>query len=87
MANFVAAAKVDAQAFIRRRLVPGKPAEDGSIKVYSDDEIKSALVEWKPGVSQRSKIDPMTKVSNLLGNLTEEQKQALLQQLAAMTQK
>lgn len=85
--SFVAAAKVDAQALIRRHLKSNVPAVEGvsTERPYTDEEIVAALAKWKPGVkSERSATSVADKAEALLGKMTEAQKAEFLEKLKAM---
>jgi len=58
---------IDLQAFIRRHINAGKPAE----------EIKEAAAAWKPGVKTAGK-SPVEKLQALLAGKTEDEKIAIL---------
>lgn len=88
--SFVAAAKVDAQALVRRYLksnVPASPELGTTERPFTDDEIKSKLAEWKPGVkTERAAASVTEKAEALLGKMTEEQKKAFIESLMAAAQ-
>jgi hypothetical protein len=75
-AGFKADAKVGLQAKVRGMLKATE--EDSEAPKYTDEEIISAIADYKPGVKTRQTSDPMAKLQALLGKLTSEQKAALL---------
>ena len=76
--SFKADAKVGLQAKVRGML---KATEDDSEAAkYSDEDIISAIADWKPGVKTRTAADPLAKLKALLEKLSPEQKAAFLTQ-------
>ncbi len=75
--GFKADAKVGLQAFVRSRL--NATEEDSDAAKYTDEEIVTAVADWKPGNKTRQSADPMAKLTALLGKLTPEQRAALLE--------
>lgn len=71
--KFVAASTVDLQALIRRCLTGENPK--------TEEEIQEAVSEWKPGVSTRKRKSAKEKASEALEALSDEDRQALLEQL------
>lgn len=65
---FCSGAKVKAQAVVRSALANGVDPQE-------------QLNNWKPGVTTRTAKDPVSVVQKQLSNLTDEQKQAILQML------
>ena len=85
--SFVASAKVDAQALIRRHLKSNVPAVEGvsSERPYTDDEIAAKLNAWKPGVkAERSAASATDKMEALLGKMTDAQKMEMIARLQAL---
>lgn len=85
--SFVASAKVDAQALIRRHLKSNVPAVEGvsAERPYTDEEIVAALAKWKPGVkSERAAASVSDKAEALLGKMTDAQKAEFLAKLQAL---
>jgi len=85
--SFVASAKVDAQALIRRHLKSNVPAVEGisSERPHTDEEIAAALAKWKPGVkSERSAASATDKMEALLGKMTDAQKLEMIAKLQAL---
>lgn len=85
--GFIASAKVDAQAFLRRRLSTPKKIEATETTPaqeipYTDEEIMAEFASWKPGTKTRGTADPLAKIMGALGKLTDEQKKELLASLA-----
>lgn len=68
-----AALVIDLQALIRRMIKADK----------KDPEIKDAVAKWKPDVKSVIRKSAAEKVTDLFGQLTPEQKKALLAQLKA----
>ncbi len=73
--RFVAAATVDLQALIRRNLKGENPK--------SEAEIQELVSEWQPGVSTRTRKSPLEKAAAAMDALTDDEKAALLESLAA----
>ena len=85
--SFVASAKVDAQALIRRHLKSNVPAVEGvsTERPYTDDEIATKLNAWKPGVkAERSAASATDKMEALLGKMTQAQKEEMIAKLQAL---
>jgi len=86
---FLAAAKVDAQSLVRRKLKTNVPAVEGvsAERPYTDAEIQEALSQWKPGVkAERAAASVTDKAEALLTKMTEAQKAEFLEKLMAMAQ-
>lgn len=88
--NFVAAAKVDVQSMIRRKMNSKVVLthDDGtkSERDYTDEEILVAVAEWKPSKKGvRQSADPLAKAEKLLGSLDAAGLEALKAKLAALT--
>ncbi len=49
----------------------------------TDEEIATALAEWKPGVSRRGKTDPIAGLMARFGKMTPEKQQELIEKLLA----
>ena len=73
--RFKAAAVVDLQALIRRHL--------GGEKPKTAEEIQALVSEWKPGVSKRVRKSTTEKAQDLIGQMSAEEKAALLASLQA----
>lgn len=85
LTGFIANAKVDAQALVRRKLNSKVKSEDGVERDYTDEEIAADLAAWKPGVkAERSATSVADKAEALFGKMTEAQKAELLAKLQAM---
>jgi len=70
------AAVVDLQAAIRRHLQP-----DAEGKSKTDEEIITALSEWKPGLVTRTRKSPKEKALEALQKMSEEDRAALMAEL------
>lgn len=87
-AGFVSSATIDLQNFIRTKLearekdAEGKQIPDGAF-ANSDTAIMEEFASWKPGIKSRERVSPLDKIKKLLGNLSEEQKAALLSGISA----
>lgn len=64
----VSSIKIDFQAAVRRQLEAGK----------SDEEIAGIMATWKPGDKLSLPADPMARIRNAWGSLSEEQKAEML---------
>ena len=71
--RFKAASIVDLQALIRRHLDGETPKTEA--------EIQALVNEWKPGVTKRVKKSTKEKAEEIFGQLSDADKQALLEQL------
>ena len=86
--NFVAAAKVDVQGMIRRKMNGKVTTEIDGVKSerdYTEEEILAEVAGWKPtkkGVRQSA--DPLSKAEKLLGSMSAEQLAELREKLAAL---
>jgi len=71
--NFVAQAKINLQAFLRRLMQPkeGDP-------VLSDEEIQKKVNEWQPGNKTQVRRSTAEKAAELLSKLSAEDKARLL---------
>ena len=70
--NFRASAKITAQAAMRRYLEAGLSAE----------QVAEKMAAWKPGVAlERAAIDPVKAIKAKWGEMSKEEKQALLASL------
>jgi len=73
--RFVAASVVDLQALMRRHL--------GGEKPKTQDEIQKLAEEWKPGVSSRKRRSTKEKAEELIGQMSAEERAALIAELQA----
>lgn len=71
--RFKAAAVVDLQALIRRHL--------GGEKPKSEAEIQELVSQWKPGISKRVRKSTKEKAEELISQMSDAEKAALLAQL------
>jgi hypothetical protein len=71
--NFVAQAKINLQAALRRWM---KPDKDGELK--TDDEILALAAEWKPGARSVTRKSTVAKAKDLLGKMSDAEKAQLL---------
>jgi len=69
--NFVRASVITAQAAMRRMLETGK----------TEEEIQSAMQQWKPGVQLERTVDPVASVLSRFGSMSAEEQKALIKQL------
>ena len=74
--NFVAQAKINIQALMRRCMTPDK---EGATK--SDAEIQAMVDAWKPGAKTVQRKSTVEKARELMGGMTKEQKLELLRAL------
>ena len=84
---YVASAKVDAQALVRRYLKSNVPAVEGvsTERPYTDDEIAAKLASWKPGVkTDRGTTSVADQAEKILGKMTDAQKAEFLKKLQEM---
>ena len=70
--RFKAAAVVDLQGVIRRNLKGDNPK--------TEEEIQEAVSEWKPGV-QKARKSKQEKALDILGEMSQEEKDAFLAEL------
>jgi len=84
---YVASAKVDAQALVRRYLKQNVPAVEGvsTERPYTDEEIAAKLANWKPGVkTDRGTTSVADQAEKILGKMTDVQKAEFLKKLQEM---
>lgn len=74
--QFVKGAKVSVQGFIRAKLADVE---------MTDDAIVAAVAEWKPGTRTPRAASKTSKLEKLLGDMTAEEKTALIEKLMAAT--
>ena len=72
-ANFKRSAIITAQAAMRRLLEANK----------STEEIAEKMAQWKPGIPLERVVDPVAALQNLMKDMSEEQKNALIEKLMA----
>lgn len=75
-ANFVRGARVTLQGFVRAQL---------SDVEKSDDDIKEAINEWKPGARSARGTSKTSKIQKLIDAMSPEEKEAFLVQIAELT--
>jgi hypothetical protein len=75
-AGFKADAKVGLQAMVRAKL--NATEDDSEALKFTDEEIVTAVAEFKPGTKNRQSADPLAKLMALLGKISPEQRAALL---------
>ena len=63
--------KITLQGIMRRYLAAGKTQE----------EIQTAVGEWKPGVQLERTVDPVSVARKAMANMDEDAKQAFIQKL------
>lgn len=73
VAGAAANIKIDFQAAVRRQMEANK----------TDEEIVSVMGTWKPGDKLSLPTDPVARIRNSWGVLTEDQKAALMAELAS----
>jgi hypothetical protein len=87
--GFVSEAVIKLQAQVRRWLeqgsVPNKKGEIVTVRL-SDDEIRAKVAEWKPGVSQVKKADPIAAFMAKVGTMSPEKLLEVIAQLRAKAQ-
>lgn len=86
---FVASAKVDAQALVRRHLKSNVPAVEGVSpeRPYTDEEIEAKLATWKPGIkAERTAASIGEKAEALISKMSEADKLAFIEKLMAVAQ-
>ena len=71
--KFKAAAKIEAQATMRRLLDRGLPP----------NEVAAKMAEWKPGVTVEVASDPVASIIGKYKNMDEQQKQEFIRRLQA----
>lgn len=82
--RFKAAAVVDLQALIRRGLTPKTDKEGNEIEsAKTDEEIAASVAEWKPGVKQVTRKSKAEKIKDLVADMSDEDREALLASIMA----
>lgn len=74
-ANFVRGARVTLQGFVRAQL---------SDVEKSDEDIKEAISEWKPGARTARGTSKASKIQKILDAMGDDEKEAFLAQIAEM---
>lgn len=75
--NFVAQAKIRAQAIMRDMMVSGK----------TDAEISEYMATWKPGAARERVVDPAAAFLKKFDSMSEEEQNKFLEELMAKTRK
>uniref|UniRef100_A0A6M3KZA1 Uncharacterized protein n=1 Tax=viral metagenome TaxID=1070528 RepID=A0A6M3KZA1_9ZZZZ len=75
--DFVASAKITIQSAMRSMARGGK----------TDEEINTALSEWKPGVARARTVDPVAASINRFASMSNEDQEGFIAQLLAMKKK